>query len=58
MILLTGQKQLFSPDPMIEKHARKALQKIRAKKGQVQPDKNVDPSEPAGAVYQNVDTRL
>ena len=34
--MLTGQKQLFSPDPKIEKHARKALQKIRAKKNQIQ----------------------
>ena len=54
--MLTGQKQLFSPDPKIEKHARKALQKIRAKKNQIQPDNKVDPSEPAGVVYQNVDT--
>ena len=54
--MLTGRKQLFSPDPKIEKHARKALQKIRAKKNQTQPDNKVDPSEPAGVVYQNVDT--
>ncbi len=54
--MLTGQKQLFSPDPKIEKHARKALQKIRARKNQTQPDNKVDSSEPAGVVYQNVDT--
>ena len=54
--MLTGQKQLFSPDPKIEKHARKALQKIRAKKNQIQPDNKVDPSEPACVVYQKVDT--
>jgi transposase len=31
--LLTGQSQLFSPDPQVEKHARKAADKIQAKHG-------------------------
>jgi len=55
--MLTGQKQLFSTDAKIEKHARKALQKIRSKQGQEQPDKEVDQSEQRSveAVYKNVD---
>ncbi len=53
--LLTGQQQLFSPDPDIEKHARKAFQQIRAKKGREQTQVNSDASDPAEAVYQPVD---
>jgi transposase len=53
--MLTGQKQLFSPDPDIEKHARKALQQIRAKKGRELAEIKTTPSKPAPAVYQAVD---
>lgn len=48
--LLTGQKQLFSTDPKIEKQARKAADKIRAKGAQDQSVKNPT------ADYQNVDS--
>jgi len=47
--LLTGQKQLFSADPKIEKQARKAADKIRAKGAQDQP------VESPAADYQRVD---
>jgi hypothetical protein len=48
-------KPLFSPDPDIEKQARKALQQIRAKKGREQADIKTAPSKPAPAAYQAVD---
>ena len=52
--MLTGQQQLFSPDPIIEKHAYKALEKIRYLKGQEQPDTKAEACEADRAVYQNV----
>ncbi|MBN1932466.1 MAG: IS1634 family transposase [Desulfobacterales bacterium] len=51
--MITGQMQLFSADPTIEKHARKALQKIRSKQSLKQPDKQVNHS--AESIYKNVD---
>ncbi len=53
--LLTGQQQLFSPDPEIEKHARKALQQIHAKKSTEQEDLKTDPAGAPKTVYQPVD---
>ena len=49
--MLTGQQQLFAADPEIEKHAQKALQKIRVRQ------KNSNPVEyqPNVPEYQNVD---
>lgn len=55
--LLTGQQQLFSADPKIEKHAQKAVQKIRSKQNIEQPAQKVDELEerPAEPLYKNVD---
>jgi len=49
--MLTGQQQMFAADPEIEKHAQKALQKIRVRQ------KNSNPVEhqPNVPEYQNVD---
>jgi transposase len=55
--LLTGQKQLFSTDPKIEKQARRAADKILAKGASDQPVDNLSDSEiTAAADYQSVDT--
>jgi transposase len=53
--LLTGQQQLFSPDPEIEKHARKALHQIHAKKSTEQEDLKTEPDGASEAAYQPVD---
>jgi transposase len=47
--MLTGQQQLFSADPQIEKHARTALQRIRSKPDREQ---KADHDKPA---YENID---
>lgn len=46
--MLTGQQQLFSADPQIEKHARKATGKIQAKR-------SCDQAPSVDCHYQNVD---
>lgn len=51
--LLTGQERLFSSDPKIERQARKAVNKIRAKRATNLPG---DPPPETKADYQNVDT--
>ncbi len=48
--LLTGQSQLFSTDPQVEKHARKAADKIQAKRGTEQIN---DKAETASGIDQN-----
>lgn len=54
--LLTGQKQLFSADPKIEKQARKAVDKIRVKGAKDQPVDNPSNSEiTAASDYQTID---
>jgi transposase len=53
--LLTGQQQLFSPSPEIEKHARRALRQINAKKGAEQSRPKTDPDGASKTDYQTVD---
>lgn len=53
--LLTGQQQLFSPNPHIEKLAKKAFEQIRAKNGTEPSDAKTDASDPTMPAYQPVD---
>lgn len=54
--ILTGQNTLFSSDPLIEKHARKAAEKIREKHAKEQPIDNKSESENnEHAVFKQVD---
>ena len=54
--LLTGQNTLFSSDSFIEKHARKAVEKIREKHAKEQPFDNKAKSEnDEHAVFKQVD---
>lgn len=50
--MLTGQQQMFRADPEIEKHAQKALQKIRARQ---QEDSDPIEHQSDASEYQNVD---
>ena len=53
--MLTGQNQLFSSDPEIEKHARNAVAQIRTQKGREQEAPQASRDQKPDPDYQTVD---